>query len=193
MNTSAYWDQVFREKGLKDNIHKRQEVVSRIMNTNHIGARVLEVGCGVGVAASAVLTTLLGSMLYVGTDVSSVAVEAAKTRFMLNTFHTDMSFLPRIEGGYTRIWLFDVLEHIPYDERKQGYKQLREVMADNCVVLINAPWATNPSQHDPNFDFKWDLKDLQELVTVAGLEVIKIDVYQRFDHSYYWIEARKGA
>lgn len=165
-----YWDGVALERcgngNLVDNIHKRGEVVRRILEHKPIGKRILEIGTGVGLAAAAVDLLTLGNIGYLGTDVSGEFCKFVCERWKLNMVHTDVCRLPVGDGCVDQVWAFDSLEHVRPEDRSRGWAEIARVLAPDGKVLINMP--LDESAHDNEFDHQFGDRDVNDLAEAVG-------------------------
>lgn len=79
INTEHYWNDVYTNEGA-DSWRKYPEMFEKVVERVHNGTRVVELGCGVGILGSKL--TAEKQVDYRGFDISTVGVEAAKTRFL---------------------------------------------------------------------------------------------------------------
>jgi SAM-dependent methyltransferase len=186
---SAYWDAQAHERAVlrqRDNIWKRERICERLFRESWIDERVLEIGTGLGTAAAAVQAAILGKWVYTGTDVSATFCQQAKKYFGFHVEHTDILALPRTEGGWTRVWAFDSLEHIRPEDRELGWDELAEVMAPECRITINMPLDDN-SQHDKRFDHPFGLGDLERIMDHTGCDLRLYEPYSVRGLHYAWV------
>jgi len=193
---SAYWDKEADNRAvenIRDNVWKRQEIMARLYKENWTGERVLEIGVGTATAAAALQLTCLAVWDYVGTDVSKTFCEWAAKRFKLNVFHTDILELPPIEGGYTRVICLDSLEHVKPEDRGQGYANIGSLLAPHAKMLINMP--LEETSHDLQYDFPFDLRDIQHICDETGLRLISYEEYEavlpKMKRKYGWVVLEK--
>jgi hypothetical protein len=79
LNTAEYWDQIYGEEGA-NTWRQYPELFQKITDLFERDSAVLELGCGVGVLGSK-LTAEKGAD-YTGYDISQVAVDISKARFL---------------------------------------------------------------------------------------------------------------
>lgn len=189
---SKYWDHVatvIKGKnvgGITDNIWKRSYIVSKILNHRPIGAKVLEIGVGQGLGAAAVNFVTLGRLDYIGTDVSPEFCKFVKNRWDLDTVNTDILKLP--DGPFDMVWAFDTLEHVRPEEREAGYKEIDRVLKPHGIILLNVP--RDDSEHEEEFDWGQDDKDILNLAKITRTKVSKWERYTlpEIGKSYLWVE-----
>lgn len=173
---SQYWDNVANAHRyhIYDNVHKRIEIVRRVLAYNPINQRILEIGIGNGLAIGAILGCTLGNLIYRATDVSQVFVDRAKENLDVDVTCTDITSLP--DGPYDQIWAFDTLEHVHPDDRSAGYLEISRVLDKHGLVLINNP--TDESGHDSMFDHGFNHFDLAQLCDRSNLKLAHAELYQ---------------
>lgn len=80
LNTEIYWDQMYSNEVGSTGLRDSPEMFERVHNEVTGSASVVELGCGTGVLASRLVGS--GPISYRGFDISHVAVEICKTRFL---------------------------------------------------------------------------------------------------------------
>lgn len=98
------------------------------------GGRVLDVGCGTGVAG-AVMQRL--GLKVTGLDPSADACRAARERFGLEVIESTIEAAELPEGGFDAITMFDVLEHL-YDP-KAVLSKLRRALRPGGLLIAKMP------------------------------------------------------
>jgi SAM-dependent methyltransferase len=174
-----YWDGVYEARNFLDNYRKRGAIAHRIFAIDWLSRRILEIGVGLGTIAAAIHTITLENVKYIGTEVSPVMAERCSKMMRLNVANTDILNLPSVEGGFDRVIALDSLEHIRPEDRKQGYKNIGSVMAENATMVINMPLSIG--SHDQGFDHPFGLEDIDALCRLADLKLAK---YERYSISY---------
>jgi trans-aconitate 2-methyltransferase len=111
-------------------------LVSDALGVGHGDARVLDVGCGTGVMSS--FMTRFGSVT--GIDYSEPAVQLAAQLVPRATFRAG----PLLDAGFAAsafdvITLFDVLEHVPINERASFARELGRLLSANGVLIASTP------------------------------------------------------
>lgn len=186
---SAYWDAEAANRSglLQDNVWKRCEIVSRILRSRPVHARILEIGVGQGTAAAVTNLVTLGLIDYTGTDVSEAFCKFVHDNWRLNTVHTDVRALP--DGPFEMVWCFDSLEHVRPEEREAGNAEIARVLDEHAVIMINAPWG-NESLHDDEFDWPYDESDIIALQRATGTTIARWEHYSLTERvgSYLWVE-----
>ena len=100
------------------------------------GLRILDVGCGAGVMTA--YLTRYGRVT--GLDFSEAAIAAARGLAPRAEFVAgSLDALPR-DARFDLIALFDVLEHIPEEERPAFLADVRELLATDGTLFISTPF-----------------------------------------------------
>jgi SAM-dependent methyltransferase len=105
------------------------------------GAKVLEIGCGVGSLSRMVLKVLNGTGKFVGTDISPKTIELMRKLFggrNVEFVITDMTNFTSSEI-FDFIIFPDVLEHIPIEQHQNIFKTIFKLSHENTVILVNNP------------------------------------------------------
>jgi trans-aconitate 2-methyltransferase len=138
--TTAYYQSFSFEAGAEHWLHDngrhiciRQELV-RLLGAAR-GLRILDVGCGAGVLTSHLCR--YGDVT--GTDLSEPAIELAqrlepRARFVAGRFE-DLD----LGGGYDLITMFDVVEHVPPEERAALMVRLDSLLSSQGWVVLTTP------------------------------------------------------
>ena len=191
---SKYWDSQaelsIREgnQPMRDNVPKRAEIVSRILKHRPYMINILEIGCGLGIAAASVNLSTLGMSKFTLTDVSKKYCDFVRERWRLETVHTDITKLP--DGPFDMIWCFDSLEHVHPDDREAGFREMSRVLNKPGLILINSPSMDDFSGHDNKFDHYFDSEHLLQVNRVCGTNILKWEPYiiHEIKRSYTWLE-----
>lgn len=178
----AYWENMAKERILSggrvvDNPVKRVPMVKAMLGYSWSAHKVLEIGMGAGLTASALNFLTCATMDYLGTDLSPAFCENA-ARFGLKAVQADVTKLPGEDGTYTRVIALDSLEHVRPEDRDSGYKEIVRVMASGGVLFINIP--LDESSHETEFDHGFGLQDLLHLERVG----LKLESYNTFKTVY---------
>lgn len=174
-----YWNEVMsnvhKNGKVLDNIWKRQEQVKMLLDYDFYQRHVLEIGIGNGSLAASLLSSTGAQAFYRGMDISDKAVQEVRNRLGLKAVQADARNIPFEDKRFDYIIAFDVLEHIPTDDRTQVYRQMDRVLKDQGVIFLH--FSLMESAHDKNFDFKYDLHDLVELTDIVGGTLTKVKTY----------------
>lgn len=129
---------MYGEAGRRHKQRRRLEVLQEAMR--RVGTaplRVLDVGCGDGYAAAA----LLGSVpyrSYVGVDLSPAKLLAAASRLPRSTsLMADAEALPVADGTVDCVLCLETLEHLPSPER--ALQEILRVLAPGGVCVLSVP------------------------------------------------------
>jgi SAM-dependent methyltransferase len=109
-------------------------VVERVLGRRR-NLRILDVGCGAGVMAGHL--TSYGSVD--GLDLSESAVALARVLVPNGQFYAGRPEELGLAGPYDVITLFDVLEHVPLDERRPFLQMLNDRLADAGILIVSTP------------------------------------------------------
>lgn len=153
------------------------------------GSSVLDIGCGEGTTLK-YLREKTGARGR-GLDISSEAVEMARSKGVAAE-KADVSAPDfRIDGVYDHIIISEVLEHIPNPEAllskvKGRFKVSLLVSIPNSAYYIHrlrllfgrfpVQWAWHPGEH---LRF-WSLTDFRELLEESGFEIISVRTHSGF-------------
>ena len=189
---TEYWNNVadaasdFETKIIKDNFDKKRQIAGELLKKDLSKEKILELGTGNGLIAG-IVKWANGRVDYTGLDVSPRFAKTANEFFGLNVVVGRSSSLPFPDGSnFTVIFAFDVLEHIPFEERAKTYEELNRVLhPERRVVFINNPLENaQVSRHDPAYDYGFDERDLGEMVKTLGMiiatsKIIESNQYKR--------------
>lgn len=188
-----YWDAEAKGRAGRDNFHKRQEIVRRLLGLPLFRARVLEIGVGAGHAFATVQVALGGNLSYRGTELSPTWAEYAKNNFHMEVVQTDVTSLPAEAGSADFVVALDTLEHVRPEDRDQGYGEIDRVLRPGGKVVLNIPCAE--SLHDLDFDYGFDRADWVRLMHVTGAEEVCYEEYSvdmpGGPRTYIWAIAEK--
>lgn len=99
--------------------------------------RVLDVGCGGGVAL-ALLREARPGVAAVGVDLSRRAVEAGRRVFGLDLVQGRADALPFGDRSFDAVLATELLEHLPHDVYPAALAEIARVAGDTVVVTV--PW-----------------------------------------------------
>jgi 2-polyprenyl-3-methyl-5-hydroxy-6-metoxy-1,4-benzoquinol methylase len=155
------------------------------------GLRILDVGCGAGVMTDHLRR--YGEVI--GIDFSSAAVAAARTytarRFgRAPTFYAcSLQELP-VNHDFEFIALFDVLEHIPENDRWALLAQLQERLAPEGLLFVSTPHPASTARRrlirDDTLqiiDEEVELPRVTQEAAAVGLQLIRFAAYDVFTGS----------
>lgn len=161
---------------------------------------ILEIGCGIGSMSNLIAPKIKKGKL-VAIDISPKSIEIAKNN---NSHYSNVSFfvidstqqiIPK--NNYNLIILFDVLEHIPTEERDEMLKQISILMDNNAVFLVNVP---APNAHIDSIKTQPHLMqvienpvfihDFAQLLNKNGMAIksfFTYDMWQKEEYQFYVI------
>lgn len=162
--------------------HEQLKALIRDLLGARRGLLIADVGCGAGVLTD--FLTRYGRVT--GVDFSSAAIRAARVYAPAPTFLVGgVEALP--DSGYDLIALFDVLEHIPHDERPRFLADLRAKLADDGLIFCSTPFPDATRVRREASDASLQIVDEQvQLPQVlaeaagAGLQLVRFDAYDVF-------------
>lgn len=188
---SDYWDgeanaRIFDDGRVSDNLYKRTEIVKRLLDTDFLDQRVLEIGVGLGTSMAAVRIAVAGKLEYECTDVSPKFCDFVRDTFRFNAHNTDILNLPTNEEGFTRIVCLDSLEHVKPGDREAGYAEMNRVMAPHCSILINMP--VEETHHNLEFDHEFGVQDIKDICRICNTIMTRYELYTTKVGRYVWVE-----
>lgn len=169
------------------------------------GARVLDVGCGMGALLAAVAARWPSARLH-GVDVSTARVRTTAATLGSRVALADADVqhgLPFARGSFDVVFCTEVLEHLKAPER--GLAEIARVLAPDGALVVTVPNATGfapfhrlgslvpgrwlrgkllPYEHPANTDQPIDTcftyREILALVDRAGFDVVRIAGYRYF-------------
>ena len=163
----------------------------------HIGARLLEVGCGVG----SLLAQLAPREFVMGLDVEPEIIAFAERRFAdrdgYRFANLDISSLLPVDAALLKSFRFDtalcvnVLEHVLDD--KAAVAAMAETVQEGGAVLILVP--AHPSLYGPYDQMEGHFRrytkaGLGDLLTGAGLTVRRLHRFNAVGALGWWVQYR---
>lgn len=176
----AYFDQLFRIEDRHFWFHTRNRilsaVVAQITASFPSACRVLEIGCGNGNVLRHLHQACAGHMV-VGMDAFAEGLHLARGRNCPRLVLGDANQHP-FRSRFDLVGLFDVLEHVPEDERL--LEQIRGLLRPGGVLLITVParkslWSyfDEASGHCR----RYELDELRSKLDQAGYQVEYLTPY----------------
>jgi SAM-dependent methyltransferase len=168
--------------GLRDWLtpNLRHEHLKRLVD-DHVGAtglRLLDVGCGAGVMTEHL--TRYGTVI--GTDFSTAAIRAAQRLVPGATFSAGRD-LPA--GEFDVICLFDVLEHIPRDDRPAFLAALASRLGPDGRLIMSTPHPaftrTRRAAGDASLQIIDEEVEVADVVRESGEAELRLIAYRAFD------------
>jgi cyclopropane fatty-acyl-phospholipid synthase-like methyltransferase len=143
-----------------------------------ITPHILDLGCGRGW-----LTALVSTFgLCEGIDPSSAIIEVAKAYFPNLTFHcatlSDFTDSPSL-GPYDIIVSSEVIEHVPYTQKKHFVEQIRENLKPRAQCIVTTPrrellWVFSRRHTASQLIEDWlTEKELRSLFISCGFSIVK--------------------
>lgn len=164
VNSEQYWDQVYSHEGA-DSWRKYPEMFQYIVDVVDKNAKVVELGCGVGILGSKLAAEK--QTVWKGYDISQDAVDMCKARF-LDAEKLDLRDLTveDLHGADTLV-MSETLEHI---ERPAAVKLLRVIEASGIPkVIITTPNNCMGPDEVPEHTALFNEEYLLGLLDEAGL------------------------
>lgn len=178
---SAYWDNVAEKVSLdgtiRDNWVKRRGLVKHLLNYDLTNTHILEIGSGLGLTAAMLNMIYGGHFKYTGTDISEKFCKLASEKAHLTVLNVRPDNLPFEDKKFDCLFAFDVLEHIPANDKPNVYKELNRVLTDTAYVYINNPHPNNPCGHSPEEEHGFGEADIAEMCRVLKMEVYEFTTY----------------
>ncbi len=192
LDVQNYWNKVERALGcsqpnrIVDNFVKRRLLLEALLKYPLAGARIVELGSGLGLTAYAV-GLINGCIKYTGVDISQSFSAAAKHHFGLNVVVCDITDgLPFPDGAADIIFAFDTLEHIQPEKRPALFKEMDRILnKKDRAIFINNP--LNESKHDPRYDFTLEEKEIGELAAVTNTRILEMKILQQDSLAYQFV------
>lgn len=143
--------------------------------------RILDVGCGAGVMTA--YLRRFGTVT--GLDFSTAAIDLARKLAPRVTFVAGSLEALRTGDRFDVIALFDVVEHIPLDERPQFLADVRDRLRDPGTVFISTPFPAFTRHRRLTGDETLQIVDeevaLPQLVAEAADVGLQLIEYRAFD------------
>lgn len=151
INTAKYWDQVYGQEGV-DSWRKYEEMFQYVADVVDTGATVLELGCGVGILGSKL--TAEKQVKWYGYDLSQVAVDACKARFLEAVVRDLRHLNADMVEGYDTIIMTETLEHLEPELGAQVLKVLLGSPAKRIIITTpdNCMGPEEVPEHTALFD-----------------------------------------
>lgn len=147
---------------------------ARRLNISIEHARILDVGCGIGVYSKE--WTALGSRDVTGIDIANHAISQLLRSMPDSTFHcVDISdpSVPLSSHAYDIISAFDVLCHIADDDHYQNALQnISHLLKDGGYFLFSENFLHGQEKHHETYWKARTRSDIETLVKNAGFTII---------------------
>ncbi|MDX6506859.1 MAG: hypothetical protein QOG06_1503 [Gaiellaceae bacterium] len=142
--------------------------------------RILDIGCGAGVLTSELCR--YGEVL--GTDLSGPAIDLASRLEPRATFLAGQFQELELGTGFDVITLFDVLEHVPTQERADLFARIDSMLGPRGCLILTTPhpgYTRWLREHQPDLlqivDEAVEPHDVAALAEVHGLELVDYRAY----------------
>lgn len=137
-------------------------------------SRLLDVGCGTGLLATAAESFLTADGRYVGTDLAPEAVEFCRRRFTRPNFHfavNGMTTLPEVGGPFDAVAFYSVFTHTYPDETTLLLAEVKRVLAPGGFVFADVFTSPLVQRHaGSRFAVEVNRDLLLRLIGLAGLK-----------------------
>jgi 2-polyprenyl-3-methyl-5-hydroxy-6-metoxy-1,4-benzoquinol methylase len=147
INTKEYWDSIYQKEGgadknWRDYPEKYEYIIKNILGDLQSDAKVLELGCGVGIFANH-LKNIKPSIDYCGIDISQVAIDELHK----NGLKGGVQNIPPIEelppewaGTEVDIVVgLEFLEHLDQEPREQTIKEIYKLIGKTGRAILSVP------------------------------------------------------
>ena len=182
---------------LADRVWPRLRWLDRLLDGVPGGARVLDVGCGNGLPATARIAEHYDA---VGVDISAQQVERARRNVPHARFlHGDLRWVA-LDGPFAAIAAFYVIEHVPREEHAAVFARWYDLLAPGGRLLFtiepyDEPGVVGNWLGEPMYFSQHDADTTLELLEATGFHIIESKVETQFegDHDvdYLWVLAER--
>jgi len=172
-----------------------EEVVTRLPD----GSRVLDLGCGNGVPATA---RIAESHHATGVDVSARQIELARANVPAAEFVVgDALELRYAPGSFDAVVACYTFDHLPRERLNEMFALVHEWLADAGWFLFSVETGDEPGLVGqwlgvPMFFSSYAPEETRRLVAGAGFDIVRESIDEQVEGettvSYLWILARKG-
>jgi len=162
INKQVYWDQLYSKEGA-DSWRKYPEMFEKIAAEVGQNQAVSEIGCGVGILGSK-LTAAGHAAVYRGFDVSKVAVEMAKARF-LDVAQKAVKDIASIDLDNVTI-ASELIEHLEPEDVAHLLKTVTDGQVNKFIFTV--PNACMPPDQVPEHRAVYDEESTKKLVEPYG-------------------------
>jgi SAM-dependent methyltransferase len=172
-----------RRDWLKPNArHIQLKLLIRRLVDGRRDLRIADVGCGAGVMTD--FLTRYGDVY--GVDFSTAAIRFARSCGSTASFaEGGLEALPA--GQFDLIALFDVLEHIPLDDRPGFTRDLADRLAPEGLLFCSTPFPSSTRRRkeigDPTLQIIDEEVELPAVIVeaaAAGLQLLRFETYDVF-------------
>ncbi|MEK7116224.1 MAG: methyltransferase domain-containing protein, partial [Patescibacteria group bacterium] len=159
-------------------VAKRELIKRLIEKTHRVFSRVLDMGCGVGSNASALLAP---GRDVVGLDASDDALERCRrTGMYRELIRSEAENIPLPDSSLDLILAADVLEHVD-DER--ALAEIHRTLSPGGLLLVTVPahrWLWNWNDDYSHHLRRYAKRELMDRLSQAGFRVRKMSYWNAF-------------
>jgi len=153
--------------------------------------KILEIGPGIGTTIN-MLQSVYGSSRI---DYISIETSTVFQDFMLNIQNrpckiATIDALPFKDNQFSRVWLFDVLEHVDPEIRAKAGQEVGRVLKPGGAIFINNPFGKG--NHDDKFDFGFDQVDIGNFCEQTNTVMGSVTLYPCFVKYFYQFIVLQG-
>ncbi|MCK5019116.1 MAG: methyltransferase domain-containing protein [Candidatus Peribacteraceae bacterium] len=181
INTGKYWDKIYEDEGFRETWRTYPQKYDHISKNLFKGlkpdAKVLELGCGVGIFASKLKKEHL-KFIYHGVDISEKAIGIMRKE----GFKADVMKLPplKVKDKHDLIFGMELLEHLDDKPRLQLIKEVSENLTEKGIAIFTVPDNCFPpddiAEHRIMFDMKSFTKFLGQIFDGVSVESVLTNV-----------------
>jgi len=173
INTAEHWDELYTvEGGVKENWRRYPEkfdfIINRLLSDIEADAKVLELGCGVGVFAQ-MLKAKYPSVSYLGLDISQVAIDELK-KIGLDGKVQEIPPIG-IEEQQDVVLGLEFLEHFDDKPRLQVIKETSELIGETGMAILSVPNDIMPPEEVAEHRVKYTQEEFEKFLKKAFEEV----------------------
>ena len=190
LNQKDYWEDQARrsifpdEKGYYDHPFRKRMILKYLLDYDFENKNIIEIGCGIASTAKSLKDVFPPEKFkYHGIDISDRFSSFAHYKFGLDVKQGDICNILYGDNIFDCMFLFDVLEHIPFINRAKAYLEIDRVLKHGAMIFINNP--ISMSHHDPKFEYGFSLSDLKELCEAIKGIIMKMDFYNNTEEYLY--------
>lgn len=141
--------------------------------------RFLDVGCGTG----ANLAMLAEGAHAFGMDLSPLALDRCRRRFLPYLVRAGAVELPFDSGTFDTVLMMDLLYHRDVRDKTGALTEARRVLAPGGVLLVNVPayqWLYSSHDEAIHTGQRFTRPELRALLEAAGFEPLRITYWNTF-------------
>jgi 2-polyprenyl-3-methyl-5-hydroxy-6-metoxy-1,4-benzoquinol methylase len=178
INTQEYWDKIYSKEGGADKNwrtypEKFDFIIKSLLGNIKKDAKVLELGCGVGVFARR-LKEKYPDIKYFGLDISQVAID----ELTKSGFEGAVKNMPPINlaGDIDLVVGLEFLEHLDDEPRLEVIKEVSSMIRETGKAILSVPDNCMPPDEVHEHRAMYDEKSFEEFLKKAfkNVEVFQI-------------------